>query len=256
MTSRTEHSILDIRNGIAYLTVSNGTSLNILNAATIEDLIARLDELSQRNEVRALVLAGQGERAFVGGADIKEMSRMDPDGARAFITRLHALCERVREFPVPTIGRLRGWSIGAGMELAAACDIRIATTDAKFTMPEIRIGIPSVIHAAFFGEIIGQANAKWMLLTGATVDVERAEHWGFVTQVVVNSALDATIEETAAAIVECDSDGIRAQKELLKQWDSPHLIQAARNSVHLIAAMFASGKPQALMREFLERKRA
>lgn len=256
MVSRTDYSTLEIRNGVAYLTVSNGTSLNILNGATVEDLIARLDELGRRNDIRALVLAGQGDRAFVGGADIKEMSRMDPAGANSFIVRLFDLCERVRGFPVPTIGRLRGWSIGAGMELAAACDIRIATTDVQFTMPEIRIGIPSVIHAAFFGAIIGQANAKWMLLTGATIDVDRAEHWGFVNRVVADSVLDSTINETVAAIAECDPDGIRAQKELLKQWDSPHLIQAARNSVHLIASMFGSGRPQALMRAFLERKRA
>ena len=256
MTSISPCSALDIRDGVDYLTVSNGTSLNILDSATIEELIAHLDVLARRDDVCALVLAGQDERAFVGGANIKEMADFDPAGARKFITRLYDLCERVRVFPTPTIGRLRGWSIGAGMELAAACDMRIATADVKFTMPEIRIGIPSVIHAAFFGEIIGQANAKWMLLTGATIDGEQAEKWGFINRIVADSDLDMIIDETVAAIRECDPDGIRAQKELLKQWDSPHLIQAARNSVHLIASMFESGKPQALMHAFLDRKKS
>lgn len=256
MTDHLPCSTLDLHEGVARLTVSNGTPLNILDAATIEELTGRLDQLATRRELRALVLAGAGERAFVGGADIKEMARMDAAGANAFITRLHALCERVREFPVPTIARLRGWSIGAGMELAAACDIRIAADDARFTMPEIRIGIPSVIHAAFFGELIGQANAKWMLLTGAVVDAQQARHWGFISRLVDADGLDSAIEETAGGIAACDADGIRAQKELLKQWDSPHLIQATRNSVHLIAAMFVSGKPQRLMQQFLDRKRA
>ena len=95
-----------------------------------------------------MILAGQSEKSMIGGADIKEMARLDQKSAEAFITRLRDLCEAVRQFPAPVIARLPGWCLGGGLEVAAACDFRIAAHDAKFGMPEVRVGIPSVIHAA------------------------------------------------------------------------------------------------------------
>src|SRR5262249_20570846 len=100
-------------------------------------------------ELRALVLTGAGDRAFIGGADIREMSALaNPNDGRAFITRLHHCCDAIRAIPVPTIARINGLTLGGGLEIAAACDVRIAAERAVFGMPEVKPGIPSVIDAA------------------------------------------------------------------------------------------------------------
>lgn len=241
--------------GVATLQIANGTSLNILESDTIVEFIATLRRLARRPEVRVLVLRGAGEKAFIGGADIKELARLDPETAVAFITRLHDLCEAVRDFPVPTIARLSGWCMGGGMEFAAACDIRIADDHANFAMPEVRIGIPSVIHANILPRLIGEGNTRWMLLTGASINAERAHQWGFVHEVVANSNLDAAVAHTVSEILECGPQAVRAQKALLRAWEDPTIERGLKQSIEVFGECYAGTEPDAYMTRFFERKK-
>jgi enoyl-CoA hydratase/carnithine racemase len=102
-----------------------------------------------------LVLRGRDDQAWIGGADIHEMAVLTPDTAPAFITRLKDLCEAIRLFPVPVIARLAGWCLGGGLEAALACDLRLGSLDSKYGMPEVKVGIPSVIHAAMLPRRVG-----------------------------------------------------------------------------------------------------
>ena len=130
-----------------------------------------------------MILAGQSEKSMIGGADIKEMAKLDQKSAEAFITRLRDLCEAVREFPAPVIARLPGWCLGGGLEVAAACDFRIAAHDAHFGMPEVQVGIPSVIHAALLPRLIGWGRARWLVMTAENIDAPTALAWGLVDKV-------------------------------------------------------------------------
>src|SRR5215472_2965553 len=141
--------------GVATVTVDNPARLNTLNTPVMTDLVAAVEELGTDEGLRAVVLRGAGERAFIGGADIDEMSTMDPDKARAFITLVHRSCDVFRRLPVPVIARIQGYVFGAGVEVAAACDMRVASTDAQFAMPEVRLGVPSVVEAALLPQLIG-----------------------------------------------------------------------------------------------------
>ena len=141
-------------------------------------LTDQIDRLAQQDGLRALLLTGAGSDAFVGGADIAEMARLDPVTARTFIRTLADLCQSVRRFPAPVVACLHGWCLGGGLELAMACDFRIAHPAAQFGMPEVKVGIPSVIHAALLPRLVGPAHARWMLLTGATIDAPTAHAWG------------------------------------------------------------------------------
>src|SRR6476661_6028643 len=133
--------------GVVRLTICNAGTLNILGSAVIHGIREGLEALATERQIRALVLSGQGEKSMIGGADIKEMVGLDQASAEKFITGLRDLCEAVRAFPDPVIARMPGWCLGGGREVAAACDFRIAAHDAQFGMPEVRVGIPSVIHA-------------------------------------------------------------------------------------------------------------
>ncbi len=154
---------------VARLTVDNQAKLNVLDSRLTDALRQAVEGLAAQPELRAVVLTGAGSRAFIGGADIRELAALTPATARRFITGLHALCAALQALPVPVIARIRGYCLGAGLEIAAACDLRAAAEDARFAMPEVRVGIPSVIEAALLPRLVGMGRARELVLTGAAI---------------------------------------------------------------------------------------
>ena len=182
--------------GVVRLSICNAGSLNILGSAVTDGVREGFEKLAGDRDIRAVILAGQSEKSMIGGADIKEMAKLDQKSAEAFITRLRDLCEAVRNFPAPVIARMPGWCLGGGLEVAAACDFRIAAHDAKFGMPEVRVGIPSVIHAALLPRLIGWGRARWLVMTAENIDAPTALAWGLVDVVAPPGGLDAAVEHT------------------------------------------------------------
>jgi len=239
--------------GVATVTICHAGSLNLLSSPVITDVRQALEDLNCSETLRAVVLRGTGDKAFVAGADIKEMGTLTPDTARIFIDGLRGLCEAVRQCPVPVIARLPGWALGGGLELAAACDIRIASNRAQFGMPEVRVGIPSIIHAALLPRLIGQARANWLMLTGENIDAAQALHWALVDAVVPLDRLDAEVAHTAARFASCGSSVLRQQKRLLRTWQTTDLDTAIARGVDEFAAAFETGEPARFMAPFLHR---
>jgi enoyl-CoA hydratase len=256
MNDRTpSHAELSMdEHGIAVLTVSNAKALNIVGSAAITDLTKALGGLRDQAALRVLVLRGSGERAFIGGADIHEMSTLTQSTAPGFITRLKNLCEALRALPVPVIARLSGWCLGGGLEVAMACDLRIAGNDARLGMPEVQVGIPSVIHAALMPRLIGQSAAAWLLLTGEPIDAATALSWGLVHRVVAPVELDDAVAQCARRLAALGPAVIRQQKALMRSWESLSLNEAVEQSVAQFARAFTTGEPQKYMAAFIDRK--
>ena len=141
---------------VAHVTINNAQHLNAMNSALMEAFVDALAQLAIDQRLRAVVLTGAGRKAFIVGADINEMAAIESAAqATAFITRLHRCCHAIRDLPVPVIARIQGVAFGAGLEIAAACDVRIAADAALFGMPEVKLGIPSVIEAALLPMLVG-----------------------------------------------------------------------------------------------------
>lgn len=242
--------------GIATLELTDAGRLNIIGSAAIADLRAALQALAAEPTLRVLVLRGSGERAFIGGADIAEMVTLNPATAEAFITRLAGLCDAVAQMPVPVIARLSGWCLGGGLEVALACDLRLCDDSAMFGMPELKVGIPSVIHAALLPRLLGQARADWLLLSCENIDAARAEAWGLVHERCAVGELDALVQRRAAALAALPPQALRQQKRLLRHWQTVPLAQAVRDSIAEFGQAYATGEPQARMGEFMARKAA
>lgn len=242
--------------GVGTLQVTGKGALNIIGTAVIYELRAALAQLAGRPDLRVLVLRGSGDKAFIGGADIGEMVGLTPTTAAAFITRLAGLCEAVAEMPVPVLARLAGWCLGGGLEVALACDLRLCDESAMFGMPEVRIGIPSVIHAALLPRLIGQARASEMLLCCDNFGAAQAAAWGLVHACCPVGELDARVLQTAAALAALPPRALRQQKRLLRHWQAVPLAQAITDSVDEFASAYTSGEPQVLMGEFMARKAA
>ena len=241
--------------GVVRLTICNAGPLNILGSAAINGVREGLEMLAADRQIRVLVIAGQSEKSMIGGADIKEMVGLDQAAAERFITGLRDLCEAVRAVPGPVIARMPGWCLGGGLEFAAACDFRIAGHDARFGMPEVRVGIPSVIHAALLPRLIGWGRARWLLMTAENIDAPTALAWGLVDVVAPEGGLDAAVEKTVAALLECAPEALRAQKDLIRQWEELPLKESVDLSIGVFGRSFLTGEPQRLMRGFIERKR-
>ena len=241
--------------GVVRLTICRAGPLNILGSEAIRAVRDGLQTLATDREIRALILAGESEKSMIGGADIKEMARLSQKSAERFITGLRDLCEAVRTFPAPTIARLPGWCLGGGLEVAAACDFRVAANDAKFGMPEVRVGIPSVIHAALLPRLIGFARTRWLVMTAENIDAATALSWGLVDVVAREAGLDAAVDGLVEALLKCGPEALRTQKLLLRQWEELPLNEAIDASVGAFGRSFLTDEPMRLMQAFIDRKR-
>jgi enoyl-CoA hydratase/carnithine racemase len=240
---------------VARVTIDNAAKLNVLGSALMDAFADEVAALGAREALRAVVLTGAGARAFIGGADIREMAALDAAGARAFITRLHGMCAALRDLPVPVIARVNGYALGAGLEVAAACDLRVAAAQAVFGMPEVRVGIPSVIEAALLPGLIGWGRTRELLLLGETIDAETALRWGLVERVAPPGGLDAAVEACLAALLAAGPRAVRLQKQLVRRWEDLPVGAAITAGIDAFADAYATDEPARLMRAFLERPR-
>src|ERR1700677_2851173 len=241
--------------GVVRLTICKAGPLNILGSEAIQAVREGLESLAGDKQIRALILAGESSKSMIGGADIKEMAGLDQKSAEKFITGLRDLCEAVRAFPGPVIARMPGWCLGGGLEVAAACDFRVAAHDAKFGMPEVRVGIPSVIHAALLPRLVGWGRARWLVMTAENIDAPTALAWGLIDVVAPQDGLDAAVERVVAALLRCGAEARRAQKALLRQWEELPLKESVNLSIGVFGRSFLTDEPHRMMQGFIDRER-
>lgn len=233
--------------GIARVTINRPAKSNALSSELLAALIASFHALSSDARLRAVILASAGDRAFIGGADVREMATLDETSARNFITLVHQACQAVRDCPVPVVARIQGHVLGAGLELAAACDLRIAADCAVFGMPEVKIGLPSVVEAALLPRLLGAGRARWLVLTGDNISAEQALRWGLIEQLVAPDALDTATDALVAKLAANAPGAMRTQKRLTQLWEDTPLDVAIAASIDLFAAGFAGTEPGAML---------
>jgi enoyl-CoA hydratase len=242
--------------GVAIVTIDNTARLNALSTHVMETLIAAVEALERQPGLRAVVLRGAGERAFIGGADINEMAALDAQSARGFINLVHRSCDAIRRLPVPVIARLQGYAFGAGVEVAAACDIRIAAIGSQFGMPEVRLGIPSVVEAALLPQLIGWGRTRRLLLTGDTIDAATALAWGFVEEVAPIELLDQAIDRILDSILASGPQAIRLQKALIDAWEGLPLRDAIQRGIDSFGAAWKTDEPARMMQAYFASRSA
>lgn len=237
--------------GVARLTLDR-SPLNVLTPGLIDALGATFRELGVDPTLRVLVLAGAG-RAFSAGVDVAAMRDLDTAGARALIGRLRATVRALEEVPVPTIARLHGPVLGGALELTLGCDLRLAAASCRLGMPEITVGIPSVIQAALLPGLVGWGRTAELLLGGRPIDAREAERWGLVNRAVEEDALDREVEGWVERFLALPPDALRLQKALLARWRRVDLDTAVALSMDVFARAYATGEPRRAMQAFLER---
>jgi enoyl-CoA hydratase/carnithine racemase len=211
-----------------------------LNALTLEDLdVIRDAVVGADATVRALVLTGAGDRAFCAGMHLETFVDAAPTAGRQIIERVAACVGAIRVAPIPTVAMINGYCLGAGFEMALACDVRVARPDARFGLPEVKLGIPSVIEAALLIHHVGLSKAKEMLLTG---DLYTAADLppGLVNRVAPADELRRTSEQLIASLAGPTREVTAAQKALIETWLNVGLQEGIEASKAVFADVFAA----------------
>ena len=241
------------RSGGAAWCVLDRPPLNLLEPTVIARLHTVFRELAADSSVRVAVLTGAG-RAFTAGMDVRVLRDLDAAGARRLITALHDAMDAVHRAPFPTVAALNGPTLGAGFELALACDLRLAAEEATLGLPEVRVGVPSVIQAALLPPLVGPGRAAEMLLLGEAVTATDALGWGLVNRVVPAARLRALAEATVARLLACGPAAVRLQKRLIVDWRETDLRSAVRAGIEAFAAAYATAEPREGASAFLDKR--
>ena len=242
------------KGGCAWVTLDR-PPLNLIVPELIAELRAAFEALARDPGVRAAVVTGAG-RAFTAGMQVQVLRDLTPATAKALITSLHEAIHAVHDAPFPTVAMVNGPCLGAGFELAMACDLRVAAAGVQLGLPEVKVGAPSVIEAALLPALVGPGRAAEMLLTGDSVTAEQALAWGLVNRVVPAAELTSATTALVEKILACAPPAIRLQKELIVRWRGTDLASAIRLGIDAFARNYETGEGREAALAFLEKRPA
>ena len=257
MTEATYETLLvtDMAEGVVLCTFNRPEVRNALDITMVEDVRKLLTDLTLRDDVRALVFAGAGGKAFISGADIAQLKERGKFDALRRINS--ALFREIEQFQWPTIAAIDGYALGGGCELAMACDIRIASSSSKLGQPEVSLGIIPGAGATYrLPRLVGQGMARELIYTGRIIDAETALEIGLVNRVVPSEDLLATASELAQEISRNSAMALRFAKLSLNNSleASPEACMAYESTAQ--ALLFEDEEKHARMGKFLERRQS
>jgi len=227
------------------LTLQRPEKRNALSQAFIEQLTSELRHSDADPAVRGVILAGAGP-SFCAGVDLHEFAEATPDTALALIEALKALCATIGHLTKPVACAIQGHCLGGALELAACADFRVSTPDAQLGMPEVFLGLPSVIDAVMLGHLIGVGRSRELLLTGEPISGDTALAWGLVNRLAAPGDLIDVAAELLRLAIRHAPDVIAAQKRLHQQWLDLPYTDAVERSVDSLVDAFRTGRPQQL----------
>ena len=249
-----ENLLVETSGPVAVLTINRPDKRNALNQATREDMLRALDEL-QHAECRVLVVTGAGEKAFVAGADINEFAGRTVWTQRA-VMKQRRLFDVLEEFPKPVIAMINGYCLGGGLELAMACDIRVAADSATLGQPEINLGlIPGAGGTQRLTRLVGEGHAMELILSGDPIDAAKAKAIGLVNDVVPASELRTRVMTLASRIGERSPVALRVAKEAVKTVAQANLRAGLNRETDLFCLAFGSADRVEGVTAFLEKRK-
>lgn len=231
-----ENILLEIKNSVAIVAVNRPDKLNALNIKTISELEKVFSELEDDNNVKAVIITGSGEKAFVAGADISELNKLDLQGAKEFAENGQRVYNVIEQFDKPVIAAVNGFALGGGCELALACHIRLAGDNAKFGQPEINLGIiPGYGGTQRLTRLINSGLAMEYILTGDMIDSKEALRIGLVNKVYPQAELMDKAKELAEKIASKAQQAVRLAMKAVKAVNQMNLIEGLNYEASLFA---------------------
>ena len=249
--------LLEVKNGIGYITINRPEALNALSSQVLTDLNEVLDQVEKSEESRVVIVTGAGEKAIVAGADIKEMDLMSPIQAFEYMTFANDTFTRLSDLRQPTIAVINGYALGGGMELALSTDIRIGFEKTVVGFPEVCLGIiPGFAGTQRMSRLIGTSRAKELIFTARTVKGQEAYDLGILNKLVPAEELLSSAEELAAAIMKNAPLAVEKAKHVIQVGAELPLKNAIRLETEAEALLFSTEDKLEGMRAFVEKRKA
>lgn len=245
-------------NGVWVLTIQRPEALNALNAQVLNDMADALRQIGEMNfeNTRALIITGSGEKAFVAGADIKEISELDEDQAMAFAQRGQSIFHELNLLKIPVIAAVNGFALGGGLELALGCDFIYAAEGAKFGLPEVGLGlIPGFGGTVRLARAVGIRKAREMTFTGEMISASEALELGLVNKVVPQAELMAAVMKTVTTILSRGPIAVAAAKKSINQSYELDIDEAQKTEAQHFADLFTSEDVREGTRAFIEKRK-
>jgi enoyl-CoA hydratase/carnithine racemase len=240
--------------GVARIVLNRPERLNAISALMREELIDSLRKLDSDPAARAIVLTGAGDRAFGAGQDLSEARSFGEDVIDAWIDEWTALYRTVIDLATPTVAAVNGYAVGAAFQLAAVCDIRIASETARFGMPEVDDAIPCITGSWSLLQLIGRAQIADLILTGRMIDANEALNWGLVSRVVPAGELEREATALGATLAAKSATALALNKAFLGRLALERLDEFETYAKDAHRAAFRSGEPQEAMARFLTKQ--
>lgn len=248
--------MLEKKGHVAVATIQRPKALNALNSQVLEDLNEMLDQVSADKEIRALVLTGSGEKAFVAGADIGEMSTLTKAGGEAFGKKGNDVFRKLETLAIPVIAAVNGFALGGGCELAMSCDIRICADTAVFGQPEAGLGItPGFGGTQRLARLVGPGMAKQMIYTARNIKADEALRIGLVNAVYPAAELMAAAEKMAETIAQNAPIAVQACKKAINEGLDVDMDAAVVIEEKLFGSCFETADQREGMGAFLEKRK-
>lgn len=236
-----ENLLFEKKEGIAIVTVNRPKVLNALNWKTIEELGEAFGQVKADAEIGAAILTGAGDKAFIAGADIRELTEQTPVTGKANIEKGQAVLNFIENLPKPVIAAVNGYALGGGCETAMACHIRVASKNAKFGQPEVKLGIiPGYAGTQRLPRLVGKGKAMELILTGEMIDADEALRIGLVNKVVESAELMAAAEALARTILKQGPLAVRFAIEAINKGLEMPIEEGIRYEAALLGILFAS----------------
>jgi enoyl-CoA hydratase len=247
----------EVEDGVGLLTFDRPKVLNALNKRTFAEAWEVLDEIDRSGDVRALILTGAGDKAFVAGADVAEMAVMTPHAARQFAESSHALLARLEALPIVTIAAVNGYALGGGCEVAMACDLVYASESARFGLPEVNLGlIPGFGGTQRLTRRVGLMRAKEMVFTGDHYDAARARAMGLVLEVLPAAELLPHARQVARKVASKSPIAVAQAKRVTGAGENVDLGTAIELERQAFAGLFGTDDAREGMQAFVEKRAA
>jgi enoyl-CoA hydratase len=251
-----QNIILEKKENIATIIINRPNVLNALNTKTIEDLTRAVNDLENDKKIKVAIIKGSGDKAFIAGADIKEMKEMTVLQAREFSELGHNLLSYIRKSRIPFIAMINGYALGGGCEILMSCDITIAGKNAKLGQPEINLGIsPGFSGTQCLPRLVGRAKAKELMLTGDTIDAIEAHRIGLLNKVVDDDKLEEETMKLAKKIADKSSVQTAFIKSLVNKGADIDLNTANALEISYFSSSFSTYDKKEGMKAFLEKRK-
>ncbi len=252
-----ENLLVKTENNICTITINRESALNAINLKTMQELNTYIDFIQESNNIKVLIITGSGSKAFIAGADITMFKGKNSVTIRDFVFKLQAVFNKIEDLTIPVIAAINGYCLGGGLELALACDIRIASSNAILGQPEIKLGvIPGAGGTQRLPRLVGNGIAKELIFTGDNIDANRAYELNLVNKVVPKEEFEEEVMKLATRLAKGPSFALNMAKEAINRGTQMSLLDGIRMEMELFALCFSHEDVPEGVEAFLNKRKA